>query len=92
MRSSWIFGREQLGQRRAHGLQQGALAHEADIGVDRELGGGQDAHLRAHIVRIETQALAKPQPAGDAALLLAHAVMVEQADLPLAAQLAILAA
>ena len=86
MRSSWILGANSSVKDEAIGLEQSAVADETDIGVDRELGGRQDAFLGPDIVGVEPEALAQAQPAHDAALLVAGAVMVEQPHLPFAAE------
>ncbi len=92
MRSRWIDGREQLGQRGGHRLQQRALAHEVDVGFHREARARQRTLPGDDVGAIEAQRVGQHQPALDAALLAAVAVVVEQAMHPLAAQLAVVRA
>ena len=84
--------REQLGQRGGHRLQQRALAHEIDVGLDGEARGRQRALHGDHVGAVEAQRVGEHQPALDAALLAAGAVMIEHAMHPFAAQLAVVRA
>ena len=82
-------GREQLGERGGHRLQQRALAHEIDIGLDGKARGGQRALHGDDVGAVEAERVGQHQPALDAALLAAVAVVIEQAVHPLAPQLAV---
>src|SRR5579885_2243954 len=74
--------REQLSERRRHCLKQRALAHEAHIGLDRELGRGQGAAGRDDIVPIKSEAVSQREPPRDAALAGRAAVVIHQALSP----------
>ena len=87
MRSSWILGANSSVERRGDGLEQRALAHEADIGVDGELGGRQDAflataHSRGRGPRPSHSRSQRAMPPSWSP----SAVMVEQPHQPLAAE------
>ena len=92
MRSLWIFGSEQLGQRGRDGDRDRLLAHEGDVGFDGETRGRQGAAHGDDVIAVEAEAVRQDEPALDAAHLLAVAVMIEQAVRPLAAQLAVIEA
>ena len=46
---------ENIRERRGDRLQQGALAHEVDVRVDREPGGGQHALGRDHVGTVQAE-------------------------------------
>ena len=71
---------------------QRLLAHEMDIGLDREFRRRQRAFLAHDVVAVEPEAVGQDQPALDAALVLAVAVVVGDAVEPFAAELPVVAA
>ena len=89
MRSRWIDGREELGQRRRDGDDERLLDDEAHIGFDREFRRGQGAAARGHVVAREAERVGQHQPALDAAGFFAEAVVIVDAVNPFAAQFAI---
>src|SRR4051812_20256018 len=84
------LGREELGERGGDRLQEAAIAHEMHIGVDREARAGEDAAGRGHLVAGQAERVGEREPARDAALALARAVVIDEALAPGPAQRRIL--
>ena len=75
------IGREELGQRGGHGLDEAALAHELDVGVAGEAHAGQDGAAARHVLAVEADTGGQAQPQLEPALArLGAVVIVDPAD------------
>ena len=83
------LGREQLGERRADGLLPRRVAREVDIRVHCETYAGQNIFQRLHVLALQTASVAEPQPRFDAAFVCLRAVVVDDAENPLPALIAV---
>ena len=92
MRAAVDRGGEQLRQAGRDRLDERLLAHEMDVGLDREFRRRQRAFLAHHVVAVEAETVGEDEPALDAALVLAEAVVVGDAMEPFAAEVAVVAA
>src|SRR5262245_11929054 len=73
-------------------FEQRLVAHEVHVGLDREPRGGQQPRKRDDIVAVESDPVRQLEPARDAAVALAFAVMVDEAAAPFPPQRRIVAA
>ncbi len=83
--------REQLGEAGRHRFEQRLLAGEMHIGVDCKSRCRQQAAFRDDIIAIEPKPAGQAEPALDAALILAIAVVIDQPASPIASQVRIAA-
>src|SRR5262245_377771 len=81
--------REQFGQRRGDGLEQGFFQDEAHIRLGGKPGRREGARHRFHVLSSKTQRIGQHQPALDAPLLAAVTIVIEQPVHPFAPQLAV---
>src|SRR5690242_13208758 len=82
-------GSEELGERRRDRLEQAALAYEVHIGLDREARGRKDTAVRGDIASLEPEAIGERQPPDDATIIVAFAVVIDDALAPDTPQLRI---
>src|SRR5262245_6130910 len=76
------IGREELGERRCHGLEQRALPHQLDVPVAREAHAGEDRAAARHLPAVEAHALGQPEPQLEPALARRVAVVIPDASNP----------
>ena len=82
-------GREQLGQGRGDGVEQGMLGNKTDVGLDGEFCRGKRAVGGFHVVTVQPDPFGELEPAFDAAVAWLSAIVILDPATPFPTQVGI---